>query len=77
MLIVIDDVWNAAHIRPFTQGGPNCARLITTRNSDTLPSTAQRIDVDAMTSGEASALLRHGLPDGEGEAFGPARRAAW
>ncbi len=69
MLIVIDDVWNAAHIRPFTQGGPNCARLITTRNSDTLPATAQRIDVDAMTSGEATGLLRHGLPDGEGAAF--------
>ena len=69
MLIVIDDVRNAAHIRPFMRGGPNCARLITTRNSDTLPGTAQRIDVDAMTSGEATALLRHGLPDGERGAF--------
>jgi hypothetical protein len=69
MLIVVDDAWNAAHVRPFTQGGPNCGRLITTRNSDTLPVGAQRIDVDAMKGSEATDLLRHGLPDGESVAL--------
>src|SRR5438105_2637014 len=32
ILLVIDDVWNAAHLKPFLQGGERCARLITTRN---------------------------------------------
>ena len=65
MLIVIDDVWNAAHTRPFLQGGPYCARLITTRNSDALPTNARRIDVDAMKGSEANELIRYDLPDGE------------
>ena len=37
MLLVIDDVWNAAHLKPFLQGGKRCARLITTRNEEVLP----------------------------------------
>ncbi|MFN7999915.1 MAG: NB-ARC domain-containing protein [Acidobacteriota bacterium] len=32
VLLVIDDVWNDAHLRPFLHGGERCARLITTRN---------------------------------------------
>lgn len=66
MLIVIDDVWDGAHLRPFTQGGPRCARLITTRNFDTLPHNAVRVDVDAMRQEEAVALLCAGLPSGCG-----------
>ncbi|MGA9996693.1 MAG: TIR domain-containing protein, partial [Pyrinomonadaceae bacterium] len=34
ILIVVDDLWNGTHLRPFTQGGPRCARLVTTRNLD-------------------------------------------
>jgi hypothetical protein len=37
ILLVIDDVWDPAHLDPFLQGGPYCARLITTRNLDVLP----------------------------------------
>ncbi len=40
ILIVIDDVWDRAHLNPFIQGGPRCARLITARNFDTLPAGA-------------------------------------
>ncbi|MGZ5185983.1 MAG: TIR domain-containing protein [Caldimonas sp.] len=65
VLIVIDDLWNGAHARPFLQGGPRCARLITTRIVDTLPSGTHRVDVDAMPRDEASALVGHGLPAGE------------
>ncbi len=36
-LLVVDDVWKPDHLRPFLQGGPNCTRLITTRQTD-LPS---------------------------------------
>jgi hypothetical protein len=61
---VIDDGWNAAHLKPFLQGEVQCARLITTRNFDTLPSNSRRIDVDAMQPNEAVTLLRSGLPQG-------------
>jgi len=64
ILLVIDDLWNAAHARPFLQGGKRCARLITTRNSDTLPPAAARIDLDAMQQNEALKLLGAGLPPG-------------
>jgi WD40 repeat protein len=69
MLIVIDDVWNIAHLKPFIQGGPECARLITTRDSSTLPESAERIPVDAMQKDEAVELLRTGLSPADGEAL--------
>ena len=65
ILIIIDDVWEAAHLEPFLQGGARCARIITTRLTDVLPPHAKRIDVDAMRQEEALALLGHGLPSGE------------
>ncbi len=61
MLLVIDDVWNAAHLRPFLQGGKRCARLITTRNEEVLPITTKSIPVDAMRQKEAVQLLTVGL----------------
>ncbi|MCP5089795.1 MAG: TIR domain-containing protein [Gammaproteobacteria bacterium] len=64
ILIVLDDVWNLAHIKPFLLGGERCARLITTRNNDTLPSDTRQVPVDAMRNTEAVALLRDGLPEG-------------
>jgi WD40 repeat protein len=67
LLIVIDDLWDSAHARPFLQGGPRCARLITTRNVDTLPADARRVDVDAMHLDEAVTLLGSGLPTGQEE----------
>ena len=64
ILIVIDDVWDAAHLRPFVQGGSRCARVITTRVVDAVPVGASRVDVDAMRQDEALALVGHGLADG-------------
>jgi NB-ARC domain len=57
VLIVIDDVWNPAHARPFLQGGPDCARLITTRYTNALPDDARQIRVDAMRVSEAVELV--------------------
>src|SRR5215510_15060839 len=65
ILIVIDDVWNRDHLRPFMQGGSRGARLITTRNLDTLPTNAQAVKVDAMSPAEAIEMLRVGLPAAE------------
>ena len=64
ILMIIDDVWNVAHLRPFLQGGRRCARVITSRVIDALPSEAVRIDVDAMRPSEAVTLLSFGLPSG-------------
>src|SRR5215813_4500106 len=63
ILLVIDDVWDRAHLNPFIQGGPRCARLITTRNFDTLPAGTAKVRVDAMQQDEATALLAAGLVD--------------
>lgn len=62
---MIDDVWNSAHLKPFLQGGSRCSRLITTRNSDTLPARAKGIDLDAMRPDEATSLLGFNLPESE------------
>ena len=62
MLMVVDDVWHAAHLAPFLQGGHHCARLVTTRNRSTVPASAEAVAVDAMQLAEAMALLGAGLP---------------
>ncbi|MCA9998342.1 MAG: hypothetical protein KDE56_21415, partial [Anaerolineales bacterium] len=64
-LLVVDDVWNEAHLHPFLRGGSNCTRLITTRNRETLPPAVQMVDVDAMQQSEAVALLSANLPASE------------
>ncbi len=61
-LLVIDDAWNESHLRPFLHGGQYCARLITTRDSATLPLGAIEVNVNAMRPTEAVALLSVGLP---------------
>jgi len=62
ILMVIDDVWGAGHLAPFLRGGNRCARLITTRNRDTLPAATRTVSVDAMRREEALQLLSTGLP---------------
>ena len=55
-LIVIDDVWDVGHLRPFLRGGPQCARLVTTRQAR-VAAECEDVSVDEMTSQEATALL--------------------
>src|SRR5205807_6171637 len=64
ILLVVDDVWDTMHLRPFLQGGKRCARLITTRNEEALPANAQSLVVDAMQPDEAVQLLSFGLQAG-------------
>jgi WD40 repeat protein len=61
ILLVIDDVWDAEHLKPFLQGGKRCARLITTRKEQVVPANAECIIVDAMQPDEAVDLLLYGL----------------
>jgi WD40 repeat protein len=67
ILMVIDDVWSAAHLRPFLNGGKRCTRLITTRNLETLPGAAQTVNVDAMEENQAVSLLAAGLSPGKAD----------
>jgi WD40 repeat protein len=61
-LLVIDDVWDQTHLKPFLRAGAHTTFLITTRNINTLLSGVRRIDVDAMRQAEAVSLLSTGLP---------------
>jgi WD40 repeat protein len=66
LLLVIDSVWSQAQLKPFLQGGPQCTRLITTRNYDVIPSGARVVSLGAMKQDEALAVLSSGLqPSGE------------
>jgi WD40 repeat protein len=62
-LLVIDDVWQTAALELLLEGGPQCVRLVTTRNDQVLPEEAARVRVDAMEPAEAIAVLHRGLPD--------------
>ena len=62
VLLVLDDVWNRAHLEPFLAGGADCARLITTREVDALPERVQIQGLEAMRTAEATALLTWQLP---------------
>ncbi|WCD91083.1 hypothetical protein KPP03845_200044 (plasmid) [Streptomyces xanthophaeus] len=61
-LLVIDDVWSEEQLAPFLIGGRRCVRLVTTRRPESLPPDAQRIRVDEMATGQASAVLTWELP---------------
>jgi hypothetical protein len=61
VLLVVDDVWEAAQLRPFRYGGHSCTRLVTTRIPGLLPPGLPRIRVDAMTADQARALVTDGI----------------
>lgn len=73
-LIVVDDVWDAAHLKPCCRGGPGCARLVTTRQT-VVAAEAKRVDVDEMNPDEAVSLLVARLPERPSSAE-PFRRLA-
>jgi WD40 repeat protein len=60
-LMVIDDIWNEADLRPFLQAGLDCSLLITTRMVEVLPSRARQVKVDAMRQEEAIDMVSRGL----------------
>ncbi|HSV65669.1 MAG TPA: DUF4062 domain-containing protein [Mycobacteriales bacterium] len=67
VLLVVDDVWEQAQLRPFRFGGRMCTRLVTTRIPNLLSADGPRILVDVMSAGQARELVAYGvtgLPDG-------------
>ena len=73
-LIVVDDVWDVVHLKPFVRGGPDCTRLVTTRHAR-VAAEGQRIAVDEMTTSEAVSLLVAKLPAPPAD-LGPFRQLA-
>jgi WD40 repeat protein len=70
VLLVVDDVWEDAQLRPFRFGGRCCTRLVTTRIPDLLPDGGGRIPVDTMSDDQARQLVTAevtGLPFGVAE----------
>jgi WD40 repeat protein len=63
LLLVIDDVWREAQLRPFLRGGPNCVRLVTTRLPYVLkPIRHTEVLIDEMRAAEAARLITMNLP---------------
>jgi len=62
-LLVVDDVWNAAYLRPFLRGGDACARLITSRDFEIAEQVAgpRRVPVEEMVPEEAVRVLAAGV----------------
>ena len=61
-LLVLDDVWDAEQLTPFTMGGKKCARLVTTRVPELLAGRGMAVLVDQMTGEQAWTVLMAGLP---------------
>ncbi|MDV3348040.1 caspase family protein [Leptothoe sp. LEGE 181152] len=59
ILLVVDDVWNPAHLDPFRVGGGGCCVLVTTREARI--SDAQRYDLDVMSANQALELMTQKL----------------
>lgn len=81
VLMVVDDVWDGEVAQLFLVGGPDCAMLITTRES--LPVVQTNVgredlfDIDVMTETQALDLLRSGLGRPiQGDEFREAARVA-
>ncbi len=65
LLLVIDDVWDESQIKNLLEVSAQSARLVTTRNTFTLPFEATLVDIGTMQEGDARRLLSAGLPAGE------------
>jgi WD40 repeat protein len=61
-LLVLDDVWDAEQLAPFTKGGRTCVRLVTTRVPELITGRDTAVRVDQMSPEQARALLTAGLP---------------
>ncbi len=56
-LLVIDDVWDAAHLSPMQVDGPQCATLVTTRERKIAQKVGAAHDLDVLEPAQALALL--------------------
>jgi len=66
MLLIVDDIWNPAHLRPFNIGGRQCATLITTRLNEVAQALATSHDdiykIPILTVDDSVDLMRRLAP---------------
>lgn len=55
-LLILDDAWDAEHVKPLLVGGERCLLLVTSRKIEVLPE-ATLINLGAMEEDEALALM--------------------
>ncbi|MEM9266205.1 MAG: NB-ARC domain-containing protein [Cyanobacteria bacterium P01_F01_bin.13] len=60
-LLVVDDVWNPAHLEPFRVGGNGCCALVTTREAK-IPE-AHKYSLDVMSPEQALELMTQKLKE--------------
>lgn len=62
-LLVVDDVWQADHVRPFLVGGQRCRLLVTTRDASLARKLhgATLVQLDVMTEAQALELFERRL----------------
>ena len=77
LLLVLDDVWNAAHVKDLVEASDGCARLITTRNPLLLPRGARLVELGPMqpeiarrVAGRRAAARSRGAAGCAGQAAG-------
>jgi hypothetical protein len=68
-LLVLDDVWDEAHVKDLVEASTGHARLVTTRHAFVLPVEAKLVDVATMHEEDARRLLGIGLPAGHDAAL--------
>jgi hypothetical protein len=69
-LLVVDDVWESEHARPFLVGGPKCCLLLTTRRAHIADELGARLwPLDVMSPPEAVDLLRKRIETRRGGAL--------
>lgn len=65
VLLILDDVWEAEHVRPLTVGGPESAMLATTRSRHTARDIAPggtMLELGSLSETEAVSLLKELVP---------------
>jgi WD40 repeat protein len=60
ILLIVDDVWRRSDLEPFIELGPLCRLLVTTRDSEALPS-CRTVYVGPMTSQQSRTVLSYQL----------------
>lgn len=71
LLLVVDNVWSGADLAPFLLGGPNCIRVVTTRNLRVAPASARTLRVGPMASVEIAEMLQRTVPEATTDALRP------
>jgi WD40 repeat protein len=62
-LIVVDNVWSSRDLAPFLLGGPQCVRLVTTRNVSVCPQGTDYVRLGPMPRSDIAELVRMAVPE--------------